>query len=356
MKLKRSISGLIAIFLALSFLQTNFAWGKDISGTKCPIAGKTTLNSGFTYTCAQKGKNKIWAKISVPNIKNESTDISNTGQDNLKLESFFNALKAQMDKAEPKYELNINVDPQLSNSQWSKDSISSIESALKIWKVLGVSPSQKTDIYISWGTEYLAPYLPSSCIGKSGGGACGPNSLFADLKWFATNWGYGGVEKSYKSEMDKVTINANVPHELAHIAQSNLPGASAYPDNWKFRPAWLREGEAEYFKLLSYAYSSGTTYKYLHNLYASNIGKSCLNVPLADLTGQGSYSNGCEYSKGLFAAEYLALKYGSIKSLFLFSSANGNNAETIFKNAYGFNLSDFEKEADAYFEKVMSTH
>jgi hypothetical protein len=271
--------------------------------------------------------------------------------DDSKLEAIFNNLKPKMDAANPTFDYSLNVDPLLKDSQWTKDSIASINSAKKLLTVLGVTPPKKLQIYLTWGPEYAAPFLPDYCqAGTGGGGYCGQTGkLVSNIKWFINNWGYGETEKPYKSEMDKFIVTANVPHEIGHFGQDSTATSADNPDYWRYQPAWLREGGAEYFKFLAYAYDNKVTYKHLHDLYLASGVERCLNVPLVSES-----PDGCEYTKGLFAIEYLVLKTGNPNAIFAMAKTNGTDTASIFKSTYGFTLADFAKEADAYFAKVVA--
>ena len=338
----------LALLISLTFPLFSFtsAHAVNVANAKCSSAGKAATIGGAKYICTKSGKKLIWKKVVIAPVS-APVDIG-------KLESIFNDLKSKMLVAKPNYDLTINVDPKLVDSAWSRDSVESVESALKLWSALGVPQTKKTTIYISWGTEYLKPFFSPGCIGNSPGGTCGSGLIFVDLKWFADNWGYGGIEKPYKSEMDKLSITANVPHELAHIAQAEVAAFSSNYDSWENFPAWLREGGAEYFKLLSYAFDNKVTYQSLRNMYARSGAERCLNVPLARTLGQGSTSEGCEYNKGLFATEYLVLKLNSAESIFTLNKVKGTDSAVMFKTSYNLDRDEFLKEADTYFVKVIS--
>lgn len=309
---------------------------------KCPSLGKTVVMNGVKYTCVKNGANQVWSKNSKSNF------------DDLKLEALFNGIKIKMASAQPMFSVSINTDPKLSKSAWAKDSVSAIGSSLKLLQALKVESAKEIKIFLSWGGEYKDPFLPDYCRNPSGGGSCGQTGImFADLKWFATNWGYGGVEKPYKSEMDKFSITANIPHEIGHYGMTEIAMAANNNSYWMYLPPWLREGGAEYFKLLTMAYEKNVTYKSLHDLYLTNSGDRCGSLPLSKMTEQDSKTDGCEYSKGLFAVEYLTLKVGKIDALFLMNKATGTDTAQIFKDAYGFSLVDFNKEADAYYAKLL---
>jgi len=334
---------LLVFSLFFIFSSSTFSNAADVPNGKCSTLGKTATIKGVKYLCSKSGKNQIWIKA-----------VALSAED-AKLESLYSEVKLKMDKSDPKFDISINIDPQLSKSNWSKDSVASIGSATKLLQAMGVKTSTPMKIYISWGMEYLDKYLPDYCKFSAGGGSCGQTGIiFADLKWFATSWGYGGTEKPYKSEMDKFTISANLPHEMGHFGHSEVAMAIGNADYWKYIPPWLREGGAEYFKLLSSAYDRKVTYKSLHDLYLLNGGDRCTNISLSQMTEQDSKTDGCEYGKGLFATEYLVLKTGRADAPFLMNQKAGTDTATIFKSAYGFSLSDFNKEADAYYLKLIS--
>jgi hypothetical protein len=342
---------LLLISLTLVLVSGPSAIAANFANGKCPSAGDKTTINGAKYICTKSGKKLIWKKISAKPISKST----NQSSEDLKLETIFNGLAAKMNQVAPEFDLTVNVDPLLRNSKWSKDSVSSIGSATKLLTAIGIEKGQPMKIYLSWGPEYKNQFVPDFCKFAGGGGSCGQTGiLFADLKWFAESWGYGTQEAPYKSEMDEVTITANLPHEIAHYAQTEAALAVGNTDYWMYIPPWLREGGAEYFKLLSSAYDNKRTYKSLHDLYVRNGTERCSKFPLAKITPQDSNSDGCEYGKGLLAVEYLVIKVGSPDALFMMQRTPGNDSASIFKKAFGFSLSEFEKEADDYFLRVTS--
>lgn len=340
--MRKSLITLVLLLLSITLVPNSTAAPAKAGGA-CSKSGLVLIDKSVKYICTKLGKKLIWVK--------EMTEAA----ENAKLESIYNEVKIKMDKANPKFKISIDIDPQLGKSTWSNDSVSSIGSATKLLQALGVSPTKQLKIYVSWGPEYLDQFIPDFCKFPSGGGSCGQTGIiFADLKWFADNWGYGGIEKPYKSEMDKLSMSANIPHEMGHFAQSEVAMAIGNADSWKYLPPWLREGGAEYFKLLSSAYDRKVTYKSLRDLYLSNGGNRCTIISLSQMTNQDSKSDGCEYGKGLFATEYLVLKTGRADAQFLMNTKIGTDTASIFESAYGFSLSDFNKEADAYYLKLIS--
>lgn len=347
---KKFSAVLISLTLALSSAPNALA--SNVANGKCPSAGRATTIGGTKYICTKSGKKLIWKK----SVTKPVAPTTNQSSEDLKLEAIFNTIAAKMDQATPKFDISVNVDPILSNSKWSSDSIASIGTATKVLSALGIDKGQPMKIYLSWGAEYKNQFLPDYCkVGSSGGGSCGQTGiLFADLKWFADNWGYGGVEGPYRSEMDKFSFTANLPHEIAHYGQTEAALAVGNTAYWMYTPPWLREGGAEYFKLLSSAYDNKRTYKSLHDLYVLNGIGSCSKFPLSKISPKDSNSDGCEYGKGLLAVEYLVLKVGKPEALFMMQKTSGADTASIFEKTFGFSLSEFEKEADEYFLRVTA--
>jgi hypothetical protein len=342
----------LLLSLALVLISGQSAYAANVANRKCPSAGKQTTIAGAKYICTKSGKKLIWKKSAAK----PATSTANQSDEMAKLESIFNALKPKLDQATQQYDLTIKRDPLLANSQWTDDSMASIGTATKLLQVLGVAPSKKIQIYLSFGPEFADPNLPEYCRGGSqGGGYCGQTGiLFSNIKSFLNSWGYGDVEKPYKSEMDKFINIGNVPHELGHYGQDATATDAGNPDYWIYAPGWFREGGAEYFKFLAYAYDNKVTYKHLHDLYVASGAERCVGNPLLEMSKEGSNSNGCEYTKGLFAIEYLVLKTGNPNAIFTLNKTIGEDTATIFKKAYGFTLESFGKEVDAYFSRVIA--
>lgn len=347
---KKFLAILISLTLALYSVPNAFA--ANAANGKCPSAGKATTIGGAKYTCTKNGNKLIWKKSAAK----PAVSTANQADEMAKLESIFSALKPKLDIATPQYDLTIKRDPLLANSQWTDDSVASIGTATKLLRVLGVAPSKKIQIYLSFGPEFADPNLPVYCRGGSqGGGYCGQTGiLFSNIKSFLNGWGYGDVEKPYKSEMDKFINIGNVPHELGHYGQDATATDIGNPDYWMYAPGWFREGGAEYFKFLAYAYDNKVSYKYLHDLYVLTGAERCVTYPLIEMSKEGNNSNGCEYTKGLFAIEYLVLKTGNPNSIFAMSKTIGGDTTSIFKKTYGFTLESFGKEVDAYFSRVIA--
>ncbi len=250
--------------------------------------------------------------------------------------------------------LVIKVDPTIADTLWMKNSISTIASATQLTSALGISLDGKLNLYISWGPDFRNKYIPDYCQYGAGGGSCGNGDIWADLQWFAGGSSDIANADSVPDEITQLSIAANIPHELGHEAQTSAARAAGNPEFWKIQPAWLREGSAEFFKLLAHSKFTGKSYSDLRTLYSKSSGDSCLAVSLSDLSGQGSYSNGCEYAKGLIAVEYLISKAGNIDALFVTEKQQGEDFAVVFEKSYGISLAQFLTEADDYFAKTMA--
>ena len=347
---KKALPILLALTLVLISGQS--ANAANLANGKCPSAGKQATIAGAKYLCTKSGNKLMWKK----SASKDTVSSGNQADENAQLESLFNALKPKLDNAIQQYDLSVKRDPLLANSQWTDDSVASIVTATKLLKVLGVAPSKKIQIFLTWGSEFADPNLPEYCRGGSqGGGYCGQTGIIvSNIKSFINGWGYGETEKPYKSEMDKFINIGNVPHELGHYGQDATATDAANPDYWMYAPGWFREGGAEYFKFLAYAYDNKVSYKHLHDLYVSSGAERCVGYPLLEMSKEGNNSNGCEYTKGLFAIEYLILKTGNPNAIFAMNKTIGGDTASIFKKTYGFTLESFSKEADAYFSRVIA--
>lgn len=337
--------GVLASALLLLISAPSAAHAANLPGGNCSPLGKTITLNGNQFKCVKSGKAQIWVA--------PAAQLSSIDQ---KLEAISDAVKVKLQSAKSQVDLSLNIDSVLKDSQWSKDSIASIPTANKLLAVLGVKPINQQKIYISWGGEYKNQFTPSYCQWPSGGGLCGQTGiLFADLKWFADSYGYNGVEAPYKWEMDRFTITANLPHEIGHYGQEESAADVGNTDYWKYDPGWLREGVAEYFKLLSSAYDNKVSYKQLHDIYLKNSGSQrCTKFSLLDMSTENFNSDGCEYSKGLFAAELLVSKTGRVESIYDMERTIGTDTASIFQKAYGFSLTSFCKEVDAYFAQITA--
>jgi hypothetical protein len=343
----KKLLALIVFSLAMQSIQISSSQAANTPNGACPVLGKSTTIGGISYLCTKNGKKQLWS--TAPSAQKMSTN-------DQKLEDIYNEVKVKLKGAESHVDLSLNIDPQLTKSLWSKDSVASIPTANKLLTVLNVRPVNQQKIYISWGTEYKNKFAPDYCRYSSGGGLCGQTGIiFADLKWFADNWGYGGVEAPYKWEMDDFSIKANLPHEIGHYGQEESAAEIGNTDYWKYDPGWLREGAAEYFKLLSSAYDRKVSYKKLHDMYLTNSGsKRCAKYSLLSMSAENSNSDGCEYSKGLFAAELLVIKTGRADGIYDMERTIGTDTASIFKKAYGFSLASFCAEVDAYFAQITA--
>ncbi len=250
--------------------------------------------------------------------------------------------------------LVIHIDPTIADTLWLKNSVATIASATQLVSAFGLSLEGKLNLYISWGPAFRNLYIPDSCKYNAGGGSCGNGDIWADLQWFAGGSSDISNADSIPDALSRLSIAANIPHELGHEAQQSAAKSVGNPNFWMIQPAWLREGTAEFFKLVAYSKATSTSYLDLRNLYLQGTGNTCLSVSLTELTGQGSYSSSCEYTKGLIATEYLIAKTGNMDALFITEKIPGEDFAAVFEKAYGISLAQFSAEADDYFAKAVA--
>lgn len=136
---RRRATYLLTFSLFFTFSSSAFSNAADIPNGKCSTLGKTVMIKGIKYLCSKNGKNQIWIKT------------AGASAEDAKLESLYNEVKLRMDKSDPKFDISINIDPQLNKSGWSKDSVAGIGSATKLLQAMGVKTSTQMKIYISWG-------------------------------------------------------------------------------------------------------------------------------------------------------------------------------------------------------------
>jgi hypothetical protein len=248
--------------------------------------------------------------------------------------------------------VTVEVDPALKGTGWAMDTTSNLTTALKLLAYLGFKSPDSLRAYISWGTDFRNQYIPSTCQYNAGGGSCGGGIMFADVKWFIDQWNWIDPSRSkYPDASTKVDVTANLPHEIGHVLQESSLRSSGLIDQG-LEPAWLREGGAEFFKILTYSIQNNISYSTLRTQHL-RYWKQCKGVKLASLTGNGSYNNGCEYTDGFVAVEYLIWKRHSLDPLYRFQQTPGGSQGKIFQGAFGADQVAFQKEADSYF--VTST-
>jgi hypothetical protein len=267
------------------------------------------------------------------------------------IDGLISSIKSQVKVQSPE-SITVLIDPPLVGSGWAADTTSNLGTALKLLRFFGFSSSDPLKAYVSWGPEFKNQFVPEHCRWNSGGGSCGKGVMFADIKWFTDMWNWKDSSKSkYPDLLGKISVSANLPHEIGHVLQESAGEKSGtHPE--LINPAWLREGTAEFFKLMTYSIQNNVTYSSLRNQYLKYWGY-CKNVKLEGLTSQESYKNSCEYTSGLVAVEYLIWKKKSLDALYSFQLASGSTQSSRFQNAFNLTQTSFQKEADKYF--VAST-
>jgi len=309
-----------------------------------------------SYTCTKKGKSLVW--VAAPKTGASTTAKGAVSPAVAYLESQFAILKSRANSSLASAAVSAQVDPALAGSTWAADSVSSIASALKMLAALDASPNKAATVYVSKSSSWVAPFTPAGCSLEAAGAFCEPNVVITNIGAFLD--AAGGVERPYASLASKLSIVGNTPHELAHLAQSSVAERAGNTPVAFLRPNWMREGGAELFRVLWFAYDNGLTYKQSRDLFAARRKRAndirCNSVGLAELAGtNSSHPTGCEYDDGFLAMEYLVWKTQNVRAEHVFTErGRGTTAAQAFQSAFGLSLSDFHTEADAYIAKELA--
>lgn len=333
---------LLVILTCISSSTAN-ADQRTLQGASCTQAGKIKKIGTSTYSCQKNGKKFRWQLISQPIATKTLHTVLDKG---------LVQLQERIDSNFDKVAINIITEPGLENYLWTKDSIGSIGSAKQLLSAFQALPQDPLDAYVVWDINFIKPYINSGCFSwapTSGGGACGPKVMWANLKWFGENIQVNNPNEmtNYLSESKKQWILANLQHEMAHVGQHVI--AERNKTDKESTPAWIREGEAEVFKVLAYANQFNITYSKSRSIYFGESYFRCSSESLENLAEPRSYSSACEYDNGLLGIEFLIQKVGDIQALFWWDQrAKGADLREKFKNAYGLDYDLFIAEANSY--------
>jgi hypothetical protein len=257
----------------------------------------------------------------------------------------------------PPIEVTYAVQDRVMETQWAKDSLGAVDAALRLSVGLGIPLPEDQHVVLAWDADWAVAQLPDddgitclSWIRGAMGGYCGLGYNLAQFEAFAKSWGYGDMNV-YRTPEQALIMAGNIPHEFGHAVQGAVAQDNPAHD-WRLVPAWLREGGPEVFKVLAYAESQGLSYLKARANY-SGLNPRCRSIPLTQLSGTGTTSSYCEYDKGMLAVEYLIARTGRLSAPFDFFRATGSTTAEIFRDAYGLDLADFLKKANAYANRQM---
>lgn len=346
-----SVSVCAVLLLSVSAPLAGAAGVPEIANTKCSKANQVRVVKTVSYTCTKKGKSLVWVATPKAAASSVSPAVAY-------LEAQFALLKSRANSALASAAVSAKTDPALAGSTWAADSVSSIPSALKVLAALDASPTKAATVYVSKSPAWVAPFTPSGCSVESAGAFCEPNVVITNIGAFID--AAGGAERAYGSLATKLSIVGNTPHELAHLAQSSVAERAGNQPVAFLRPNWMREGGAELFRVLWFAYDNGLTYKEARNLFAGRRKRAndtrCNSVGLAELAGtNSSHPTGCEYDDGFLAMEYLVWKTQNVRAEHTFTEkARGFRTSEAFRDVFGLSLDDFHTEADAYIARELA--
>lgn len=289
-----------------------------------------------------------------------------TSKEVKKVDSLFKRLEIRTDIDFAKYKQSIRLEPGYEDLLWARDSIGGIDSAIQLLYTLGAEPIRPIPFFIFWNFDYAQPRLPSYCASWAnlgGGGVCSTELIFVNLGWFARSGNhYKNDPNSYQDDTQRLLLIGNMQHEVGHFGQISEffrvqgrmdGGLNADQD---LRPAWLREGAVEFFKMLAYANQFKLQYSEARNIWIHNNGNRCTSTSLRDLLEPKTYhGNLCEYNNGLLAVELLVAKTGDLRSIFRWDDQIGENSgmtqAQAFRSVFGLDFETFLKEGDKYIQQ-----
>lgn len=347
-------------------------------GARCPKAAQVVKTKTATLVCTRAGSRLVWRVKSrvtnrptdaaratsphrpqaAPHVSVDYTPSAITVMDVVgTIEASLPALWAKA--PEQAGSVKLTIQPGYESTEWVKGSVDSIRTAMRLTGALDAIPRETLDIYIGYDETWLRSNKPGQVCGYVGmGGACGQNVLFAGLEAFVKA---NGSQQMWPltSPPQRMWILGNLPHEVGHASQMELDARQGAEAKQK-QPAWLREGFAEVFKIISFAKDNNLTYAQSRAAYLDGDRSRCNGARLSDMTASysaiTSATNSCEYDKGMVATEYLIWRTGGDVAMglrFLQKGDEGTAAE-IFERAYGMTLERFLKEAEAYWSLAMA--
>jgi hypothetical protein len=322
-------------------------------GTPCPRLGNLYWEGMARVECVLVKGKLVYQIKKYPKMSKEVK----------KVDSLFKKLAVIDDIDLEKYKEVIVVEPGYEKILWTKDSIGGIDSAIKLLYSLGAEPIRPIPFLIFWNFNYAKPKLPSYCAAwanSGGGGVCGTELIFVNLGWFARSGNHHKNDpNSYQDDTQRRLLIGNMQHEVGHYGQTSeflrlqgITNGGLNPDQ-DLRPAWLREGAVEFFKMLAYAYQFKLQYSEARNIWIHNNGNRCTSISLKDLLEPKTYQEHlCEYNNGLLAVELLVAKTGDLESIFRMDSQIGENSgmtqAQAFESVFGLDFESFLKEGDKY--------
>ena len=257
----------------------------------------------------------------------------------------------------PPIDVTYAVQESVAGTRWATDSLEAVDAALRLSVGLGSPVAEDQHVVLAWDADWAIAQLPDddeitclSWIRGAMGGYCGLGYNLAQFEAFAKSWGYADMNR-YETADQALTMAGNIPHEFGHAVQEAAAQVNPSHD-LRLVPAWLREGGPEVFKILAYAESRGIPYTRARGSYGG-LNPRCRSIPLSQLSGTGTTSSYCEYDKGMLAVEYLIARTGRLSAPFDFFRATGSTTAEIFRDAYGLDLADFLKKANAYANRQM---
>ncbi len=396
--------------LILSLFNLSYANAADKSYTRCSKVGEKLTIRGDSFTCYRVGNQRIWAPTFPPKYGEKygvklGGPCSPANENELYWEGrakvvckkvngkfvfeiktwpaassatkvvnrLFEALRPKIAASEAPAKKDVLIEPGFESKLWFRDSVQAVDAGFKLNSALNAKVLSPPQYVLFWNLAWATPYVPAQCLkwvenGIGIGAVCETNQIYSALGNAVTNRSFEiNNPDRYQDEEQRYWIIAGMQHEVGHLGQSwTQARAQGQPDISNIRdykPAWLREGVAEIFKAMSYAYQSGIEYQDARNLHVRNMGNRCTSTSLEKISQLGTTPSGCEYNNGILAVELLLSKVRNLEALFYWERSTSALIEEgslrevqdrLFKKAFGLDMGKFMEEADRYIKQEAS--
>lgn len=340
------------------------------AGKRCANPKERVITTSSILVCRNVKGKLLWVVVrrqSIPPTPRPTPTPTPTPTKAIPLEVLYgqrllDQLRTKADTAQQFSNYIIEVEPILKGTYWAQTQTEGIARAFAYLYALDVVPSSKISIFVNWTDDWLRQKLiaaNASCASNTsfaGGGFCFDEFpvIYANAGWFAANWGLQISDTAAPSKY-LIGLVGNMPHEIAHAGQIRGYEKNGIR-NWRFVPAWLREGWAELFKVLYFADSRKLSFADAHKLYVQQSSLRCLNYSIRDLSGNRSHpeQDYCEYPNGYFATLKLLQTVNDVDLLFRLAGASGTTQEETFKATFGLDYEEFIKQADNFTRQALN--
>jgi hypothetical protein len=341
--LATSIALMIILFPASSF-------GAVKAGATCTKVGLTSIVLDKKYTCIKSGKKLNWDKGSSLIYPDGSGNPNPPIYPETEASRYIQKLidSTNVAKSTNKTKIAVIVEPTTSsNGPYVRIAQEGVSTALNFYSALGMNIQlENLPIVLGrskeWSRRTIAQYLPNQNIADEmlqGGFTAGGKLIYTNLVTGTIHAGNPPVDANLSNVIESSDWAADFAHETFHVFQSNAP--TRLYDTF---PIWVNEGSAQLFGYMTAAKLSKGKISYNQEVqkyldWKHDIQRDCMG-PIEEM------QQPCNYSQGLFVAEYFVSKYGVNGLVKLLHNSVGASFGDQFLNATGDTLEKFYASAN----------